>query len=380
MRYRMDFTVSAVSLLLVLNPAPSSGDVEQGQKIANRAVSLIKRTLAVDLPKELPEALRAVLPVEAAHDYTDGGYKVPGAGFFEPAFLRIAEPQLSKEVEAFWRIAPSRKTLALPFLAESYTTEGHVVQGILAELIVEIASDSFDVRGAAPVIENTVLSLLENSVSSDHDSRFLSVLEGTTVTISDAGFARLIRIAEEWSKEGGRPRCQLVRVLAVPSKSRNPPDAVHEYLMHVAEHDRDDECRVAAISLHELQTYDSGILLPVYLGVLRSELCGDEAVATRVVKAVGVWGRYREAVPELVLALESCHPLVRAMSVIALEKTVGIDRKSVPEDRLVFNTDYDYADKGIEAEAAQRLERAVSWWKSWWDNEGDAFLASERAI
>jgi len=347
------------------------------QQLGSMVLALMKRALAVPLPEKLPDELRGKVPEHAVREYEQYHRFVPGEGFFVPQLLRQQAPDLYRDLRRFWSLKPSRQIEAVPYLGDHYFREQRPLQQMILRFVSEVSEDAFDVPKRETLVEPVYLQILEHAANREDR---LGILEHDIgkLRVSDAGYQRLLDLAQEWGNADPELRVALVRALAHGRNDNKPPRAVGEFLLEAAANDSSVETRRAAISYWQIAYLGRDAVVPTYLRVLDNSLRErDWAIASTVIRVVGIKWKDLGAVPDIIRALDTTDQATRALAVTALENIVGMDMASIPANVQVFSIDYEK--EAVDPDALARLERAASRWKAWWSEEGKAILSREGA-
>jgi len=370
----------AASAGILVGQNVAAGTKDEATALGQHVIGLMERALAIQLPEKPPEYLQRKLSDDEFGEYVElyeDRRLSPGAGFFMPEALRDTDRKFYKDVRGFWKLKPAKKMTIVPFLGEQYfaANRGRDLQKIILETLREIESDAFDVQGSDKVFEGIYLEIVERS---NHREDRLTVLEfGLNEPIlSEAGYLRVLRVADSGEIGDEDLRAQLIRVLAVGWRNHPRPAEVGEYLLRVAGGDECRKCRVMAIESSQIEDFGKEKVLPVYLGVLQKALeASDSELQLRVLWAVGIKAKCIEAVDVIMKTLGSKEPRVRAHAIRSLEQIGGLRSDSIPANFQVIPTDY--REERIETEPLNRLERATTRWKNWWRVIGEQVWKSE---
>jgi hypothetical protein len=213
--------------------------------------------------------------------------------------------------------------------------------------------------------------MLRRTSSPNEQRAILGQLDKLWALSADA-YAELLTLAKESKSLDDETRATLIRTLSSPWVHANPPPEVERFLLSVASEDPCLECRISAVSYHQVQRLGSAAVLPAYLESLDEALrSGQDKVASRILFVVGVQCRLVEAAPGAIKALSASEPKVRAEAVNALEKVVGIPPENVPRE---FNVADFFTSLPLDTEDFESLRRATDAWTRWWSDEGEQLL------
>ncbi len=362
-------------LVLFLGAAIGSAAGDQDQALGEKVLDLMKRSLATELPEELPRSVTRRMPEDAVRDYEEYHRFQPGEAFFFPHALRRQDPKLCRGIKRFWTLKPSRQIQVVPFLGERYVQEERALQRLILEVIGDVTEDAFDVEGRDALVEPVYLKILQGPGPREDRLWILQRRIGT-LEISAAGARQLLELAGRWGHADPELRAALVGALADGENFKAPPpEEVGRFVLDVAENDPCQACRRAAIIYSMQRHLGRRAVLPTYLRVLdRAVAEGDASLANAAILVVGIKWEEVTAVPHLIRALDAKDAYTRALVITALENVAMMDMVTIPKDVQIFSIDYDKP--RLDAEVMATLERAASRWKTWWSDVGEEALSA----
>ncbi len=365
--------------MTALGSTSPAAEADTGQEVARRALALLSLAMEVGMPEEFPERqLRRRLSsdeFEEAEEVYEGIREDPTAAFFYWEYLRWRDPKLYRELRKFWLMPPEPRLRAVPYWRDAYfESQNDVLRNAILELIAWTADEGITVPERNAIAESALLDIVERSPERKHRLKILGQPLGKVMPFSDDGYRRLLRLARGRDLEDYDLRADEVDSLTWSAGLRPATDEVLDYILRVAAGDPCERCQAMAIRWGIIKTYGKERVLPTYLAALRAAVNRSDFVAEQAILAVGVNGKFPEAVPYLIRALDLKNPRVRSTNLSGLRQATGLTPAKLGYEGRLDTLATIVDSESVKPAKIEALEFVSAKWKEWWRREGEKFL------
>jgi hypothetical protein len=334
------------------------------EAMSRGAITLVRESLAIELPKELPGWIRRKLGEGVAEEYAEGK-RYPGEAFLHPELLKDIDRPLMRRIVRFWKLDAEAHLCMVPNLVEESLREAGGMRSALGLLIGDILQTTGGVPGQREVKTTALLRLIE----AEPDPRALKQQLFQIAPVVDAeGSLRLLAIGERW-RDDAAVRAEWVYALR---SSRPMPQEVAETLLGVVRSDACGPCRSLAVSKDVVRALGEDRAVPVYAAAAKGAVqAGNRDLFGVVMFFLSDGGYLRESLSVGIEGLGSGDVVIQADSVDAIERLLDVDESERTRilDPLLIDHGY-----GVDDREVARLVAARGRWLEWWTRSGEALF------